>query len=395
MNRNLNNSFILLISMVLVACGGSSGDGNNDNAGSEEHEHEHSTLITQQNNSTLSFLEEGTAETVTNLQANGASLLLSNAGEQAAVITAGLVQFLESHEEEEEEAHDEEEHELPELSEFSLNGTNVSVANTVGHFSVLVDGTTSFVPYTAFAEEALSLGITETAPALLLDEEHGLVLAFDGTNAVIYENSVATEDTMACEIVNSVAHIGEFAVVSCDSSNFSVKVEESETEHEVTLTDLSIGTAVEWASRAGVYVGLGADNNFYVLEENDQEALEQESSFAAPANMCDWAIDSVAAQIFVLTSTALAVHEHDGSEQVSLTLDETQTAEATCEDLVMAPANNTIFVMDNASTTFYEIDIEEDATLYHIHGRDTLSVNDVASAVIFHEVGSTEHDHDH
>lgn len=397
MNKNLNNSFLLLTSMALVACGGDSSDDNNDNAG-EEHEHEHSALVTQQNSAALSVLEEGAPESITDLQANGASLLLASTGEHAAIITDGLVQFIESHsEEEEEEGHDEEEHELPELSEFTVSGTSVSVVNTVGHFSVLVDGDTTFVPYEAPAAEVFALDGDQSAPALLLDEEHNLVLAFVGGNAVVYEGTVASEvDTFTCGTVNSVAHVGEFAVVSCDSSNFSVKVEEGVEDHTIEIADLGIQTSVEWASRAGVYVGKGEDDKFYVLEEDEEtETLELEggAGFDAPEGMCDWAIDSVEAKLFTLTSSQLIVREHDGSVHVTLGIDESQGSN--CGDFVLAPANNAVFVMDNAGAVLYEIDIDEGASLYHIHGRETMTVTDVAAAVVFHEIGSTEHDHDH
>jgi len=362
-------------------------------------------MISQSNSDALSVLEEGTAEALAgSAAANGAQLLLSDSGEQLAIINTSTVQFLAAHHEENEESAAEEEHELPELSSLSITGGNIKVVNSNGHFSVLVDGTTQFMPYEALedetpATEAVSYSIAETYPALLLheDETHGLLtLTFDGTNAVVYEGneaSVEPEHTVSCVTVNSTAHVGEFAVVSCDNRSFSVKVEEANEEHEAVITALDdITTAVEWKSRAGVFVGLGADDKFYILEEKSEALVLEGEGFNTPASMCTWDIDSLAADIFTLTASELAVYNHEGTKEAALALDESPNA--SCDTLTLAAASQAVFVLDNSATKLYEIDKEERASLYHIHGREDVSVNDVASAVSFHEVGTiTSHDH--
>jgi hypothetical protein len=390
MNITFKSSAIILSSLLLAACGSSSGSGSSS---SDDEEHGHDVLISQQNTDTLSVLEEGEAESLAgSAAANSAELLLSNLGEQAAVITAGSVQFVFSH--------DEDEDELPELSVTAITGTTISVVNTLDHFSVLADGATQLVPFgelenATSAAEALSLGITEMYPALLLEEGDEVVtLAFDGTDAVVYEDSMASSDTRACAVVDSTAQTDEFAVVSCDGATFSVKLEEGLTDHTIEINPITgVSTNVEWKTRADVFVGLGDDDKFYVLEENDSEALELEgTAFAAPVDMCAWNIDTLEADIFALTADTLTIYSHEGSSH-SLTLDETQGAG--CDDLRLAAANNAVFVIDSLNQVFYEIDKEEDATEYHIHGREDLSVNDVASAVVFHEAGTESEGHDH
>jgi hypothetical protein len=403
MKVTLKNSAIILSSLILAACGSDS-----DDHSDAHEEHEHALMISQQYTTALSFLEEGAAENLDDAAAaNGAALLLSNTGEHAAIITAGQVQFVAAHleEEEEGEAHDEEEHELPELSTLELTSTaQPIVANTIGHFSVLVDGATQLVPYELLEEgqipdsEPLSLGITETYPALLLEEGDEVVsLAFNGTNAVVYEDDTATLDTQACATVNSTVHSGEFALVSCDNASFSVKLEEGESDHTIEITTIAgVSTPVTWATRGGVFVGRGNDDKFYVLEENADEELELEgSAFDATeesAELCDWGIDSLEADIFALTASKVTIFDHEG-ESHSITLDETQNAG--CDDLRMTTSNSAVFVFDNLNGVLYEIDKEEDATEYHIHGREDLSVDDVADAVNFHEVGTESHDHEH
>jgi len=381
--------------LLLTGCGSSS----NSTTATEE-EHAHSALISQANTTALSVLEEGTAENLEDAAAaNGAQLLLAANGEAAAIITAGSVQFVAAHHEE--EGASEEEHELPEVSTLSVTGTNIEVANTNGHFSVLVDGATQLVPYESLEEgatpEAEDLGIgSENYPALLLEEGDELVaLAFTGGNAVVYEDATPTADTKTCTSVDSAAQNEEFVVVSCAGSSFSVKLEEPATEgaeHTIEIADIAnISTAVEWSTRADVFVGLGADDKFYVVEENASEALELEggAGFAASADMCAWGIDSANADIFALTASALTVYNHEGEVQDTIVLDTTSS----CDDLKMATASQAVFVIDNASQTLYEIDKE--AVSYHIHGREDVSVNDVASIVSFHEIEEGDHDHSH
>jgi hypothetical protein len=403
----LKNSAIILSSLILAACGSS--DNSAINALEEEHGHE--MMISQQSTDTLSFLEEGNAEALDDTAAaNNAALLLSNTGEQAAIITTGAVQFVAVHlEEEETETSSEEVHELPEVISITGLDSNVSkVINSNGHFSVLVNGATQLVPYASLEEgatpesEALSLGITtEDYPALLLEEgeTESVVLAFNGTDAVVYEGNTASSDKTTCVSVDSAAQSNEFVLVSCDGTSFSVKLEEGVSDHTIEINDIAgISTAVDWTTRAGVFVGLGDDNKFYVVEEAivaDQEVLELESSFAATLNsaeLCAWGIDSLSADIFALTVDTLTIFNHLGVSN-SLTLDETQNAD--CDDLRLGTANKAVFVIDNQAQVLYEIDKEEGAAEYHIHGREELSVNDVASAVVFHEVGTDEEAHDH
>jgi hypothetical protein len=380
--------------LLLTGCGGS-GSSSTTTTGDE---HAHSALISQINSDALSVLEEGEAENLeTAASANGATLLLADNGEAAAIITTGAVQFVAAHHEEEAGAH-EEEHELPEVSTLSITGAGLKVINTNGHFSVLADSATQLVPFESLEEgatpeaQALTLGITEVYPALLLEEGDELIsVAFNGTDAVIYEDTTATADTKTCVTVNSTAQNSEFALVSCDNASFSVKLEEGVSDHTIEIADIAnVSTSVEWLTRADVFVGLGADDKFYVVEENATEELELEgSAFAAPANMCAWGIDSASADIFALTASALTVYNHEGEVQDTITLD----SASTCANLKMATASQAVFVIDNASQTLYEIDKE--AVSYHIHGREDVSVNDVASVVSFHELEEGDHDHSH
>lgn len=443
-------SGIIATTFLLTACieDDDSSDSHDDHGGHEEHAH--ALMISQSSNASLSFLEEDELESLDDDAAgNGAELLLSNAGMHAAIITDSQVQFVAAHHEdheegeaEEGEANEEDEHELPEvISITGLTGTNIEVVNTKGHFSVLVDGKTMMVPYESLEEgetpaaEDLELGVIETDPALLLEEttDEKVALVFAGGTATIYENGVADMDlSETCTTVNSVAHGGgehehedenetrsgddeghehEFAVVSCTNGatdvTYSVKFEHPETdgaEHVIEIETIAdISTAVEWKTSAGKFVGLGADNKIYVVEESvvDDEAtlaVATDKSFDAPANLCGWGLDSLKGDIFTLTASAtkteLTVSGHDFEKTIQLDESATTTCKnAQSEDnFVMATAAQAVFVLDNVAMQMFEIDREEDATSYHIHSREALTVSDVASAVSLHEVG--EHDDD-
>lgn len=406
MNTMFRNSGILLSTLILAACG-------SDDHHSDDHdEHAHSLMISQQSTTALSFLEEGSAESLAQAAADtGAQLLLSSTGEQAAVITSGQVQFVSAHHEEDsteeestEEAHSDEEHELPELSDTVVTATNPLVINTNGHFSVLADGHTQFVPFeTLGTPEVLNLG-TETYPGLLLEETATelVVLTFNGTSMTATEigETNTSLNSENCAVVNSVAQSADFAVVSCDDANFIVSLDESGEDHVVyiePLMDESLSQAVQWKTAAGVFVGLGADNQYYVLEKDELNALAliDGAGFAAPAGLCSdaWALDSLAADILALTATHVIVLDHEGGSD-SIQLDQSPNT-TTCEDLHMATASQAVFVLDNNGAVAYEIDKEDGATEYHIHGRESLSVNDVTSVVSFHEAGEEGHDHSH
>ena len=84
--------------------------------------------------------------------------------------------------------------------------------------------------------------------------------------------------------------------------------------------------------------------------------------------------------------------DHEGNTEATITLD---TA-STCDNLKMATASQAAFVVDNATQTLYEIDTETTATGYHVHGREDVSVDDVASIISFHEAGEEgAHAHNH
>ena len=418
---NKNLLWVSIAALALTGCGSSS-DSSNDNAGDDhDHEHESSVLVSQTGTTALSLLEDGELEVLDDAAAgNEAKLVLSESGAYAAVLANGTVNFVhglheEEEEEHEEEGHDEEEHEHEEahVLDFSLDGSQVITTN--GHFAVLNAGSTIFVEYDELetiteAPTAISVG-TETYPALMIDEDHELVMAFVGGNAAFYEDGLAIDGTSyACENPMSHGQSDELVVVDCDEGALAVVIEENESEeHTFTYSRLTLdGTAADytWQAQGHVIVGFEPSTSNYAIVELDESGAtpsivvvksSDTGTYAFTQNICNLVLDTEAQDILAISAAgSFVVLNHEAEMLKSITLDE--SAASSCGDFVMAGAAKMALVIDNKAQKGYEIDVDEPSTNangYHVHERFDLSVSDVASMVIFHEVGEEAGDHAH
>ncbi|WP_396587882.1 hypothetical protein [Bermanella sp. R86510] len=418
---NKNALWVSIAALTLTACGSSS-DNDDTHSHDEDHDHEFSVLVSQSNTDTLSLLEEGELEALDTAAAgNGASLVLSENGAYAAVLANNTIKFVhglheDEHDEEhaEGEEHSEEEHaEEAHVLDFSLTGSNVISTN--GHFAVLNGGSTTFVAYgeletiTQASEDTSALPLTETYPALILDETHDLKLVFDGTNAKVFEG-IEEELSFACANPSSHAQAHELVVISCSGGAVSLVVEEGETEHTFEHETLTLaGTAANyvWRAQGHVIAGFEPNTSNYAVIELDEsgeapvvEVVQgsDEGFFTYTDNICALELDSEAGDILTVTDGAQFIAlNHAGEELKSIVLDE--SAESSCVDFVMAPAAKTALLIDNQAMLGYEIDVDEPETNpngYHVHERFNLIANDIASMVIFHDKhGDEEHDDDH
>ena len=412
---------ILLVSMTALAMTGCGSSSDNNAGTEEEHEHESSVLVTQSGNATLSLFEEGALEALdTDAAGNGATLVLGETGVYAAVLANNVVNFVHGLHEEEEGEHDEEGHEHEEeahVLDFDLTGSQVITTN--GHFAVLNAGSTTFIAYddleiiTEASEDTSSLSLTETYPALIIDEDHGLKMVFADGNAVFYED--ATEkDSFACATPTSHGQTDELVVVSCGATGVVtvvieevVSVEDESVSHTFAGSTLTLdGTEANyvWQAQGHVIVGFEPGTSKYAIVELDGTSPEvlQGSDASAQAierTICDIKLDSEEQDVFVLgagdTGNAgdkLVVLSHEGEVLKNVTLNGlTDTA---CGDLVMASASNSAVVVNNSAMKAYDIDAEEGDS-YHVHSTYELDVSDVSNVVIFHEKNEDEAAHDH
>lgn len=419
---NKNLLWISITALALTGCGGSSSSSSDDEV-TEEHEHESSILISQTSTDTLSLLEDGELEALEGATAgNGATLVLGESGAYAAALNSSesIVNFIHGlHDEEEEEGEAEHDHEEEaHVLDFSLTGDKV--ITTDGHFAILNEttGITTFIEYDELendtpATEVVDLGVTETYPALMIDEDHEVVMVFDGINAKIYEG-LTEEASFACANPISHGQTDELVVVSCDEGALAVVIEEGESdEHTFTNPTLDLDGNEEgyiWRAQGHVIVGFEPDTSHYAIvelnDDNGEIVLVQGSDTSAQAierTICDIQFDSEEQDIFVLGAgddtnegDKLVVLGHEGEllkEETLNTLNNTD-----CGDLVMASASDNALVINNSVQKAYDIDAHEGDN-YHVHSTYDLSIlgeSDIASVVIFHEKDEdADHDHNH
>jgi len=399
---NQNLLWISITALALTACGGSSSSSSDDTSEADEHDHEFSILVAQNNTSTLSLLEEGELEALDDAAAgNGATLVLGETGAYAAVLANNTINFVHGlHEEEEhEEEHEEEAHVL----DFDLTGSQV--ITTGGHFAVLDAGTTTFIEYDELendmpaTENTDALSLIETYPALMIDEAHGVVMVFDGTDAKVFEDTTE-EASFACANPSSHGQVDELVVVTCDEGALAVVIEENESTEEHTFTNSILtldGTDADyiWSAQGHVIVGFEPSTSNYAIIELDDETITVSNSFEFSENICDMQLDSDEQDILAITlgGTFVAL-DHEGIELQSIELD--YSVASTCDDFTMAAADKTAIVVDNNAQKGYELDIEESesgSATYHLHEDFDLAVSDIASMVVFHEKDESEHEH--
>jgi len=393
----LQQTSLVMLAGLISACGSS----DNNSSGEGHEEHGLKILVSQQNSDGLSLLEEGELEALAgNLAGNGASLLLADNGEFAAALSTNQVNFIHGAEHEEEAAVEAtEEHEEAELLAFSLAGTQV--INSAGHFSILESGSTSFVAYDQLEQatpevETLNLGVTETFPALILEEAEEVFLVFADDTATVYEAGSATQDTQACSNPTSAIQNEEYAVFTCTQGTYAVALEEGAQEHTIEFTDLSISGDYSWVSQGHVVVGLnqGNTNQLQVVEHDQTEALVA-SEINLTDGVCALALDSQDGDILVVNdNNQMLALNHEGETLTTISLDESNSPP--CSAVKLASAAKTALVLDNDAQKLYAIDVDVEGGSYHIHERNNVAVQDVQSMVIFHDKEDAQaHDHSH
>jgi hypothetical protein len=421
--RKFNQKLICvsIATLALTACGGGSSSNNDsynsNSSDSEEHDHESSILVSQSSTTALSLLEEGELEALDDAAAgNGARLVLSETAAFAAVLSSGTVNFVHGlHDDDEEEASsaegDEGHEEEASVLDFSLTGSNV--ITTSGHFAVLDSGSTTFVEYgdlktiTSASESTSDLSVTESYPALILDEEHDLKLLFDGVDALVYEGQ-EQEKSFTCATPTSLGQTSELVVVSCGANVAALVVtEDSAGEHTLTDSILDLDGTDEnyvWRAEGHVIVGFEPNTtNYAVIELNDSadtvEVVKGSDSdtFEFTQNICEIKLDSAEQEILAISAGGTFVAlDHEGSELKSIELD--FSTGSSCEDFVMASAAKTALLVDNNAQKGYEIDVDDlvnNPNEYHVHEDFDIGVSDIADMVLFHEKDKVEDEHDH
>ncbi len=392
-----------LISTCLVACDDDDDDETTDpqqeqRDQGEEEEHDHGTvLITQAANTSISMFEEeerGLEALEGNLTTNGARFVQSDNLEFAAIIDGESIKFA---------------GENGLIAGKKLDGENVIASN--GHFSILNAGSSTLLEVDSLEKDSLEpsdtsgLGVTETFPALVLDEKDDVKLLFVNGDAVIYKANVAVADAgFDCANPSAVAQAHHAAVISCDegATLLQFKEEGGTFSYETTLLSLDgEGSDYIWSSTDHVIAGYVPGTINYALihikeHSESEEASEEEFELiqgsdkdaeALTTNICTAGLEPADSAFLILQVDAEIIKftalDSEGVKNKNIFLTDESTS-TECDDYSMPITADAAFVFDTAASYFYEIDVEEDDNLgkYHVHEQFKVSVSDIASSVI-------------
>jgi len=423
--------------LLLAACGSDSDSSSSSSNNMDDDGHDHGAsariLMTSGNSNDLTIFDQADDkfEALGQAAAMSGELIRSDDGLSAAVVTASGVEFVysgihaEEHDEGEEQAeasaaeeagHDET-HGAEILTALTLTGTDLKVSMTQNHFAVLKDGNTHFYPAAELeeattAEDTLELtGVTQTYPAAILDEEHGLRLVFAKDKAIVYEGTEETETVLDCESPTAVVKAHEMTLAQCDTGLIAVVVEEhehaedahaeaeetSEEEPVIEAPTIDLGTLEisKLVSNGHKAVTVGSGVALKSVTWKDDKVVIADMALETEATaICD--VD------FATADTKSAILTNDGrlhftdlktNETRKIELDDSNDS-ATCADWTLTSGSQAFVVTDSDVSKMYYID-SHDGHPYHIHEKFPMDAGtDVAAAAMLHASG-VEDDHDH
>ncbi len=382
-----------ILTSALVACGGDSDD--NDHEHEEEHDHG-SLIISQTGSNSLSLLDEGELTAFEDVLAfTSATFIQSDNGEFAAIEGGSEIQFVS------EEG----------ISEHAIMGSEVVATN--GHFSILDAGSSTLVAVesleevTLVTESTMSLGLTEVYPALVLDELEEIRLVFVSGEARIYEGELDTTEFFSCTNPSSTAQAHHSAIVTCDEGVTLVVFEEDTTGVTYTISSVTLdGSSSEyvWQSTEHVFAGYAPGSANYALVHVEEDLSTETilgsdvSTHALSANICEAGIEQQDEDFLIWLSGGTFVALTNEGALINQIVIDTSTSTA-CSDYSLAITDKTALAIDNDAMMFYEIDVDEGATVYHVHEDIELLFSDVTDSVILaHEEGEEgghEDEHGH
>ena len=411
LSRSLMYLAVTSASLFLTACGGDS-----SSSSSEEEEHEHTgRLLISDDTTTLTVYDQSEAafETLAGSAALASpSLVLADNGLSAAVVNSSSVQFVHSglHSEEEEEAAEEEEHDHEEADviDLTVSGTISKVVTSKGHFAILADGATQLVPaddiesVTAADIETFD-AVTQSYPALVLDEDSETLLVFSGDNAVVYTEDSATAVSTSCSSPAWHVESEHMTLFGCDEGVKAMSMEGDFTEFTtLQLPDTASGWPENWITNGEDIVGYSADSVLTVYEDEDTESIVVEdvttiaTSEGASGNICAaaFATEDSDAVAFLSDDANLYVVDTETEEVTTVALKFSDAATLSCADLHMTAAAAGFPVVDESAAYLYLFDAHDGAA-YHLHSSVALDsgIGDINDAVFMHAIESEAHEH--
>jgi hypothetical protein len=396
--------FLAITSLLLSACGS---DDNSSSSDDHDHKDEYGQrlVMTELNGQDISLYDRDEASVSLVGQANAAAgqLLKSDDGLSAALITSSGVQFISSGLATE-----------PETDAIFLDTLAVTLADpqlimTANHFALLQDGNTEFYPAEDLTdatgpEEDLTLtGITQTFPALILNEGESLYAVFYDDQLHVYQDSVL-QTSYNCSAPSAVMHNDALALIQCDGALRYLVVDEDDSGSHVAYSGTTFtGETVSGWSSGGEYILLyNSDTVSLVYPHNDHtHSTDPGISLTDDQSICAAAINYDASALITVRDDASAEVldlTDSGLDPATISLSE---AEATfsCDDIQLAAGSAAFMITDNSSGHLYTVD-SHDGGAWHLHG-SALALSsgiNVQSTVLLEadddqESDDDEHDH--
>ena len=393
------------VTATLAACGGGS---DSDDTTSEEHEHEHNgrLLFSLTDDTSLRIFDQ--EDDSFSMLANDAAgvnavLTLADNGLSAAVLASGTLNIVNSglHSEEEEATLDEHEHEAASMLSLSLPQVDRVVA-TQGHFSVLTLNSSKLLPTDDIEADGLDFEDTtgpasQTYPALMLDEEHGMLLFFAADKASVWEDGTAEGTEFSCTAPSASAQSDEFSMVLCNEGLSYLQVEEENAVHTLTSGTVTLSAAATALTTNGHDFVAWNSTSVWVIEEDDNGVPQAEllTLESGSADICSAAFATEDSETLAVLSSDgylnLISLEDDSISPVAL--DQTVTTGLTCDSLRLANGPEGFLVADKNAALLYLIDSHGGP--YHVHSRFPDNQLSSAGAMVLMHAIDAGHTHDH
>lgn len=390
-------------SFLLTACGGSD---NNSSSSDDDHDHDEASnqrlLISEVGDTSLGLYDRDSASLTTLGQASAAAarVLVADNGRVAALVSSSGVQFVDSGLAASEDSSNSDGQLLDSL-EVTL--ANPLVVMTSNHFALLRDGATELYPADDLAtasgpETSLApAAMTQTFPALIVDEEHGLYAYFHDDVLEVREQDEVLS-SLACTSPADAIQNGDLSLVQCDEGVRTLVLQEDDSGNASVHT----GTTLSGVNISGWQAG-----GDYLMVWNSSEVNlvyphNDHSHTSTPDIALDEGLSLCAAAINSDASALLLVRDDASVRVVDLTatlatanITLTEAADTfSCDDIRLDSGSSAFMVVDNSSGHLYTIDSHEGGA-YHIHGSATaLSAGTRVESVGFMEsASSSEHSH--
>ncbi|MDP2506407.1 hypothetical protein [Oceanobacter sp. 3_MG-2023] len=374
--RNRKILFLAITSALLSACGSS------DDSSSSSDDHDHSDeygqrlVMAEQTSQDISVYDrdEASVSLVGQAAATAGQLLKSDDGLSAALVTASGVQFISSGLDTE-----------PETDPVFLDALTVTqddpqMVMTENHFALLQNGVTEFYPAEDLTsasgpeEDFTLVDITQTFPALILDEGESLYAAFYNNQVHLYsDGEILSSHT--CTSPSAAMQNDELVLIQCDEALRYVVVDEDDSDVHTAYSGTTFtGETVSGWNSGGDYILLYStdSNTVSMVYPHGDHTHSSDPGFSLEEgqNICAAALNDEATAVIAVYDDATAEVldlSDSGLDPASISLSEVDSASFSCDDIQLAAGSSAFMITDNSGGHLYTVD-SHDGGAWHLHG---------------------------